>query len=89
MHRKPTLLLSRRSVLARCEVEHRFWHGARIEEAEREITFKTLWRNPELWGVWESSYRLTPHCLALLLESGHFVRAERQDDGRCVYRLRD
>lgn len=88
MSRKRPLLLSRRSVFARCEVAHRFWHGACIEEMKTEILFKTLWRNPELHGVWECSYRITPQCMMLLLDSRQFVLVSSNARKR-VYRLRD
>ncbi len=81
-------LRSMRAVLARCETEHRFWHGAHVVcTADRRAHLKTLWRNPELAGIWELSYSISSACLLTLFERQNLDLLSVSTDGAYVYRL--
>ncbi|MBP9669446.1 MAG: hypothetical protein KBE09_04115 [Candidatus Pacebacteria bacterium] len=81
-------LRTMRAVLARCETEHRFWHGAQVVcAADGRARLKTLWRNPELAGIWEMSYPISSACLLPLIERQKLDLMSVSTDGTCVYCL--
>ena len=76
------------AVLSRCETEHRFWHGAQIVcTQDGKVRMQTLWRNPELAGIWQLSYALSGACLDSLLRHRRFVLEQETADGAQVYRF--
>ena len=81
-------LRTMRAVLARCETEHRFWHGAQIVcTPDGKVRMQTLWRNPELAGIWQLSYALSGACLDSLLRHRRFVLEQETAHCAQVYRF--
>lgn len=65
-----------------------FWHDARIvEEKSGKTTLETYWVNPELAGVWELRYRVTPKCMIRLLRIKLIEFDKPIDEDAKSYRL--
>lgn len=76
-----------RAVQRAHETSHPYWYGAYlIDRTAHNIVLVTQWRNPELAGIWESTYRVTRDCFNQLYVTGKLRRCNETPEG-VVYEL--
>jgi hypothetical protein len=58
-------------VLEQITPDHKYWYGARIVMSPLPRV-ETLWRNPELAGVWVFTFSTTRECVRAILDTWFF-----------------
>ncbi len=71
-----------RAVLRKFDPRHEYWYGAElIAEYSGGATLVTYWRNPELAGIWELRYEVTPACFRELQQQ-ELIEQDQSKDPR-------